>query len=248
MDWNHITVGSALGFVVGVILAWLIKPYIDSYLKKKGENKAVFEDGTRINRQTEGVRSEFVGPNAYAAEKAKAAATKEDIQEITRKIEEVKNSFSTQLELLKWELSMRATLYRLAAEKQFEALAEIGRALYEMELSTRRLRPALDHFDPDEPEEERYRRRWGKWAETRNDFMDAVEKNKLFLPQDVYAQFNVILRLSEKESIDFQACLAYGEGRLKGSAYLQGQKNIDEMDKKIREALTAIRQRYGIEG
>jgi hypothetical protein len=175
--------------VITFVVGWLIRTYFDSYLKKKGENLAVKEDLDAINRQLESIRSEFIAPNAYAAEKAKGLATKEDVGEITRNVEEVRSEVTANLELIKWELSKKATIHRLAAEREFEALGEIGEALYKMQLATINLRPIMDRIDQNVSIEETYNKRYKEWAKSHDDFMDVVEKNRVFLPQSLYAQF-----------------------------------------------------------
>lgn len=243
MDWTHISLASAITFIA----TWLARPYFGSYLTKKGENRAVREDLDKINHQLEAIKSEFVGPNAYALEKAKGLATKEDIGEITRRVEDVKSEVSLKLELIKWELSKRATIHRLAAEKEFNALAEIGKALYELQLATRNLRPTFQEIDPDEPEIERHQKRYQEWAGSHDAFMDSVERNKLFMTQSLYLQFFNIRRLAYSEASGFRAALQIGKGALSFDAYKQGAKNVEEMDNAINKAITAIRQRYGIE-
>ncbi len=78
---------------------------------------------------------------SYAKKKAENLATKQDIGEITRTVEEVKSNLATSLELIKWELGKKATIHRLAAESEFKALTEIAKHLYEIQLATENLRP-----------------------------------------------------------------------------------------------------------
>jgi hypothetical protein len=243
MDWTQISLASIITFLV----TWLVRPYFGSYLNKKGENRAIHEDLDKINRQLETIKSEFVGANAYSAEKAKGLATKEDIGDITRKVEDVRSEVSGRLELLKWELSKRATIHRLAAEKEFAALGEIGKALYELQLTTTGLRPSFDQFDPNEPEQERHNRRYKKWAESFDAFLDVIERYKLFMPHSLYMQFFNIRRLSHAEALDFEFSLKAGDGKLSFESYQRSKEKIDEMDTAIFEAIKRIRHRYGIE-
>jgi len=243
MDWTHVSLASIITFVV----TWLARPFFGSYLNKKGENRAIHEDLDKINRQLEIIKSEFVGANAYSAEKAKGLATKEDIGDITRKVEDVRSEVSGRLELLKLELSKRATIHRLAAEKEFAALAEIGETLYELQLTTTGLRPSFDEYDPDEPAEDRHNRRYQKWAESSDAFLGVIEKYKLFMPHSLYMQFSNIRRLSNAEAIDFKYSLQASSGKLSPESYQRRKEKIDEMDTAIFEAIKSIRQRYGIE-
>lgn len=243
MDWSHPIFVAVITFIV----TWLARPYLGSYLTKKGENRAVLEDLDKMNRQLEEIRSQFVGQNAYALEKAKGLATKEDIGEITRKVEDVKSEVTLKLEYIKSELSKKATIHRLAAEREFCALAEIGKALFELELATRNLRPTSQQIDPNEPEKERHVRHYNEWTKSHNAFMDIIERHKLFMPQALYLQFFNIMRLSRSEGSGFQAALQIGEGQLGYDAYIQGRKNFEEMENAINESIISIRKRYGIE-
>src|ERR1700724_1636329 len=114
--------------------------------------------------------------DSYFRKKAENLATKQDIEEITRTVEGVKREVSVQLELIKWELSKKATIHRLAAEKEFEALSEIGNALYDLQSATSTLRPSADVINPDEPPMERHTRRYHSWEESFEAFRDAFQK------------------------------------------------------------------------
>lgn|SRR3712207_1687449 len=123
MDWSHYLLTTAVAFLVG----WILRPYLSSYVKKKGENRAILEDLDKMSRQLEAIKSDFIGVNAYSAEKGKSLATKEDIGEITRQVESVKSEVSLSLEIVKLELSKKATIHRIAAEKEFQALTQLAK-------------------------------------------------------------------------------------------------------------------------
>ena len=244
MEWTQITVAS----VISVIITWLARPYLGSYVSKKGENRALIEDLDKINHKLEQIKSEFVGANAYATEKAKGLATKEDVEEITRKVEGVKSELTINQELIKWELSKKAIIHRLAAEKEFAAMENIGKALVELQLTTRSLRPTMDFIDPNEHEEERHKRRYNDCVVSRNSFFDNIENHKLFMPQALYITFLEILRSADLERFSFESAIKFGEGKLNYNSYKQGEKNREEMDNAIFEAIKVIRRRCGIEG
>jgi len=54
-DWTQFS----LTVVLTAIGTWLAKPYLGSYLGKKGENRAIHEDLNKINRQLESIRTEY---------------------------------------------------------------------------------------------------------------------------------------------------------------------------------------------
>jgi len=188
---------------------------------------------------------------SYLGKKAENLATKEDIEGITRIVEGVKSDLATNQELIRWELGKRATIHRLAAEKEFEALSEIGKCLFELQQATEELRPTgLQRIDPSESAEdklEKYRARHRRWAENHDAFVAAVQQKKLFMPSSLYRQFFNIGRLSFNEAIDFETALAYGKGKLSPNSYEQARKNIGELAEAIEAAITSLRQRYGIE-
>src|SRR6185369_8038669 len=48
-----------LTVIITFFATWFARPYLGSYLEKKGENRAIHEDLDRINRQLEAIKSEF---------------------------------------------------------------------------------------------------------------------------------------------------------------------------------------------
>ncbi|HEY0347343.1 MAG TPA: hypothetical protein VGC60_04225 [Pyrinomonadaceae bacterium] len=112
---------------------------------------------------------------SYVGKKGENLATKEDIEAITRIVEGVKGDVATTLEYVKLELGKKATIHRLAAEKEFEALSEIGKCLFELQQATEELRPTgLQRIDPNETDEDKlakYRKRHRYWAECHDAFV-----------------------------------------------------------------------------
>ncbi len=153
---------------------------------------------------------------SYTKKKGENLATKEDIGEITRTVEEIKSELATSMEFIRWELNKKATIHRLAAEKEFEALSEIGKCLFELQESTEELRPTgLRRIDPEESEEDtktKYQERQKRWRKDHDAFVTAVQHKRLFMPQSLPLQFFNIGRLAHNELIDFQTALAYGKG------------------------------------
>src|SRR5574341_2266116 len=72
----------------------------------------------------------------YFEEKGKNLATKEDIEEITRKVEAVRA-----------EYAQLSHVHRLTFEKEFEILDGLWKALVDLGSATQGLRPILDHVD-----------------------------------------------------------------------------------------------------
>jgi hypothetical protein len=242
LDWPQVTATSLLTLALITIGRYLIGPYLGSYIKKKGENLATIEDIDRINLKLEEIRQGFLKSNAYLTEKGKNEATKEDINELTSMIESIKSQYTATLEVLRFELSKQAQVHRLAAEKEFQALAEIGEALYDLEHDTRALRSTfllLTGGNNMESEQAR----WQSWQRSHNKYLNIINRNRLFLPTNICQQLQSIFGTANREAALFEAESQMGN-RWQN---LEGRDNlITEMSARIQDLLHTIRQRYGI--
>jgi hypothetical protein len=199
------------GLVIVALIVWLLRPFVESYSKKKGEN----------------------------------LATKEDVEEITQKVEAIKGEISKELEFVKWELGNKATVHRLAAEKEFQAYAEIGKTLVEFEAATVSLRPLVDFQQSAGSPEENFNQRYKRWWQAGYEFHRSVERFRLFLPDDIYRQLNEILDACKKEGISFEVSYKFGSepGKLTREDYQMARQNIKEINTVIESTLRSIRER-----
>lgn len=92
---------------------------------------------------------------SYSSEKGKNLATKEDIGDITKKIESVKTEYSESLALTRAELSSQINTHSFRYEKEYEILNLLIIRLINLYNSTVSLRPAFDIINPNESDEER---------------------------------------------------------------------------------------------
>lgn len=193
-----------------------------------------------------GLISWFLRPftDSYIREKAKNLATKEDIGEITRKVEEIKGDVITGIELLKWDLGKKSTVHRLAAEYQFKALAEIGASLYKLNLATRSLRPIIDSVDFNTPVMARHQKRYEEWSVVYQAFAECIERHRLFLPETVYIKLQAIRKVSITEAMSFS--MAASEERMKLTDFQEAINNIEELEKEINGAISAIQNNEGV--
>jgi hypothetical protein len=243
MGWSLLFANSALTAVVTVILTWLAKPYFEAYLRKKGEQRAVFEDLDKLNRKVEDIRSEFIEHNAYLTEKGKAAATKEDIEEISRKIESIRTEYAQIIEKLKWQLSKSATMHRLRIEKELDVLAKIWDAAAELRFATQELRPILEYVDPAETEEERWQRKMQSFTKSYTVLVNAVEKHRPFYAATIYTQLDKLLGAAKKEMIDCRTALALGGGHVSGRTYERAQENMQTLLQIVNVMCETVRAR-----
>ncbi len=130
--------------------------------------------------------------SSYFAEKGKNLATKEDIRDITDKIEAVRTEYAKQLHV-----------YQLTFGNEFEILHEVWQNLIDLRKATQGLRPILDYIDPEESEEERKRKRLKAFSESHRAFIDAVEKNQPFYPKEIYASLHEIALITYDEADEY---------------------------------------------
>jgi len=125
----------------------------------------------------------------YFGEKGKNLATKEDIKDITDKVEAVRS-----------EYARRQHMHDIAFDKEFEILSEVWKTLVDLRSATQGLRPVFDYVDPNESEEERKKKRLQKFAECYNIFAGTVAKNQPFYPKDLYDSLFEISMISHDEA------------------------------------------------
>jgi hypothetical protein len=168
----------------------------------------------------------------YLAEKGKNLATKEDIKDITEKIEAVRSQYAKQQHM-----------HQMAFDKEFDILSEVWATLVDLRNATLGLRPILDYSHPNETEEKR--KRLQKFAECYNAFTNIVEKNKPFYPKQIYQPLFEIMMVTSDESAQF----SYWDPNRRpfNQQYwdkaLENQRSmleaIDKVCEQIRERITA---------
>ena len=117
---------------------------------------------------------------SYVKEKGKNLATKEDIKEITAKIESVKVEYAKELEGLKSQLNAKFHAHTLRFEKEFHVYEQIWKTLLDLKNATLDLRPVRDRVNPNETEEERKQKRFERFRKAFDAFYPVVYENRPF--------------------------------------------------------------------
>ncbi|MDE1237052.1 hypothetical protein [Vibrio aestuarianus] len=123
---------------------------------------------------------------SYSSEKGKNLATKEDIGQITDKIELVKLDYAKQLESAKADLSIQLNNHGYRYEKEYEVLAELTNNLVDLRNTVLQLRPQFDFVDPTKDKEEIKKERLGNYFEARRVLFFTREKKRPFYPDEIY--------------------------------------------------------------
>lgn len=186
---------------------------------------------------------------SYFGEKGKNLATKQDIGRITELVESVKSDFSKDLELLKWQLTKKANIHRIVAEREVQAISEIGSVLFDLRLATSSLRPVFDRLPQgNEASKAVFQQRFSKWAETHDSFFSILEKQRLFLPKVIYQMLWEIKSYAVEEGVSFETDFRhfYDES----FTFEQYEKAIERVNKlltAIDDLREVINKRYEIE-
>ena len=128
----------------------------------------------------------------YVAEKGKNKATKEDIEEITKRVEGVRGQFLAENEKLRAQLSKLVNVHRVQFEKEFSILSDIWAKLVDLRNATLAL-PAPGGIIGRPPSHEQQLQQCAdSWMQLRAGF----EMNRPFFPQRIYDELQTLIKIS----------------------------------------------------
>jgi hypothetical protein len=177
---------------------------------------------------------------SYVKEKGKNLATREDIAEITDKIESVKIEYAKELESLKSHLNAKFHAHTVRFEKEFMVFEELWACLVDLRDATRRLRPVMDYANPKDPEVAK--ERLESFANAYDLFYNVVHKNRPFFPQEVFEILRQLMKLVFGEASDYQ--MGWSSPREFDPNYWKtAEKNAREILEEIEAVCETIRKR-----
>lgn len=180
----------------------------------------------------------------YFGKKGENLATKEDISEITTKIEAVKHDYARQLESTKAELSAQLNTHGFRYESEYEVLSELTALLVEVRDASLSLRPVMDFRDASKTEDDIKKERLQRLFEAGRALYLSREKKRPFYPGEIYEAVLAVEKTARSESIKYQ----YKDlSRLDGQSYLnyweEAEKNQKEIASLADQAMEHIRKR-----
>lgn len=128
---------------------------------------------------------------SYLSEKGRNLATKEDVKEITGKIEEVKASIGSRLHI-----------YQVRYEREFGILLELSEKLVAARDAAQGLRPEVSYDDINDPEVKR--KRMERYIDAARNLYLFVETRQPFFPEDIYKTMKVLDQVAWKEFVEFK--------------------------------------------
>lgn len=177
---------------------------------------------------------------SYSKTKGMNLATKEDITEITNKIEIVKINYATQLEETKAALLSKFSSYNYRFEKEYEVLSQLTECLVEVRSATLQLRPIFDKINLDEPEEERKNKRLDRLYAARKALFLVRENKRPFFTEAIYQAILDIDKTAHHESRYFEL---YSPNDLKKNYWEDAEKNQKAITQSVEQAMGEIRER-----
>lgn len=242
MDWQPVAtliaaIAAVLAAGISAFTLWKLQD------KKRNDDIDVKAFDHSLSKSFKEFEQMFLADNSYLAEKGKNTATKEDIEEVTRKIESIKNEFATPVEVLKWQLSKRANLHRLQAEKEFEVFSKMWDQAISLKFAVEQLRPRVDIFDGNEPANERWSRRYSTFIESGKALWHEIEKQRPFYPNSLYLKFSKILQTANEEIVDFEFSLDDNKEKMSYEGYNRGYENAEKIISDLNELCDLMRKR-----
>ncbi|XPF93093.1 hypothetical protein ACM9HF_13820 [Colwellia sp. RE-S-Sl-9] len=179
---------------------------------------------------------------SYSSEKGKNLATKEDIESITKKIEDVKLVHAKQLESTRAELSSQINTHGFRYEKEYEVLAELSALLVDVRDASLSLRPALDFVVPNKTDEEVKKERLTRYFDALRALYVIREKKRPFYPSEIYQSIRAIEKESRSESIAYQYDDP-NEGNKQIAYWDKAKENQDKITELAEDSMGKIRER-----
>lgn len=178
----------------------------------------------------------------YLSKKGENLATKEDISEITDKIESVKHEYANDLESVKAELSAKLSTHGFRYENEYSILSELTGLLVDVRDASVSLRPVMDFKDPNKADADIKRERLQRLFEARRLLYFAREKKRPFYPEEIYQSILSIEKSVHTESVKYQYQNPFDEGNFM-SYWEEAEKNQNEITASAEAAMEKIRSR-----
>lgn len=178
----------------------------------------------------------------YFSKKGENLATKEDISEITDKIESVKHEYANDLESVKAELSAKLNTHGFRYENEYNILSELTDLLVDVRDASVSLRPVMDFKAPDKTDADIKHERLQRLFEARRLLYLAREKKRPFYPEEIYQSILAIEKTVHTESVKYQYQNPFDEGKFM-SYWEEAEKNQNEITASAEAAMAKIRSR-----
>jgi hypothetical protein len=193
-----------------------LQQYVDAALKQRDQFNLVFYPLTIV--LSIGGAWLF----SYFREKGKNLATKEDISEITQKVESIKTDLAT-----------KQHFSRVRYERELKVYEELWPKLCELQAAVLSLRPGFSFSSAENvSEEDKILEQKKRFREAHRSFGLAVNHSRPFYPAEVWNQLNELIKLCWGEAIEW--------GLFSSRQLMQAKENREDYDEKAEKNADAI--------
>lgn len=159
----------------------------------------------------------------YITQKGKNIATKEDIEDITKKIEGIKIQFFE-----------HQTQYSIFYQKRFEVLGKLYELINDPYEHIKYMISPLQSDVSDEAEKSR----WNLVKSSFNDLSGYYWKNKIYLPEEIENELEELLGLFKEVILDYQNARDLNNNKQ------LWKKSLDTMDKRVPEIRKSLELKF----
>ena len=179
---------------------------------------------------------------SYVAKKGENLATKEDIAEITNKIEGVRAGYAHELEGVRAALGSRLGIHQFRYQQEFEMLVKLAEKVVELRDATVMLRPEAEYVDPEEPEEDRKKRKLARYSEASRELYQFYEPRRPFFPEPMLQSLGQLSQVTWHEVVQYRHRAPHGEA-FDPNYWENAADNAVTIQTASNEVLGAIRER-----
>lgn len=141
---------------------------------------------------------------SYVVEKGKNLATKEDIADITERIESVKASYAADLEGVRAAITSRLGVHQFRYQREYDLLLQLSEKVVTLRDAALALRPTGEFVDPDESADARRLRKWQRYHAAGRDLYVFYEARQAFFPLTMVNTLRALDQLAWVEAVQFR--------------------------------------------
>lgn len=179
---------------------------------------------------------------SYFKQKGQNLATKEDVRQITKEVEQVKHEYTREAEALRSQLTSQIKVSGHRYEKEYDHLLRLTDKLVDVRDAALALRPEVDHVDPAKDPQDVTQERLKRFHAAHFELYMVRERLRPFYPDTVYKAIIEVERAARLESIQYRYRDPY-EGHKEMEYWDQAVKNQELIASAANNALETIRAR-----
>jgi len=231
--------------IFAALLGGGIVAFFSFRLQNRKRNDAIDQKALEysLEKKLTEFKTSLAEEESFLLEKGKNEALIEDIEKLTKLVESVKVEFTETTEVLKWQLSKKANLHKLQAEKEFDVYSRIWKKVIKMKFAASNLRPVFDTVDRSENKMVRWNSRYERLNLDHFALRNEIECQRPFYPHELYIRLNELLKAAWGEITSFEAEISLHGANLPPAAYKKGQENLAAMESKMVSICDLMRER-----